>query len=122
MVFSSERGRIVVGRSEWGVEDTRVLRCGHSLACTAGYLRCLAALLAGAAQVVPGAEGAEVLEPVVVAVADVVAVGGVQPAWFAGVGALVLALVLVALADGEASAFPVGRERDPAGASRPAAH
>jgi hypothetical protein len=79
-------------------------------------------LLARAAQVVPGAEGAEVLEAVVVAVADVVAVGRVQAARLTGVGALVLALVLVTLEDGEAAAFPVGRERDPAGAAGPAGH
>jgi hypothetical protein len=62
---------------------------------------------------VPGAEGAEVLEAVVVAVDDLVAARRVQAARFTAVGALVLALVLVALEDGEAPCFPVGRERDP---------
>lgn len=85
--------------------------------CTACCLRCLAALLAGAAQVMPGAESAEVLEAVVVAVADVVTVSRVQTARLTGVGALVLALVLVALEDGETAAFPVGGEGNASGAA-----
>lgn len=116
-----KRRRIPSGRSDRGVEDTWVLQWPLPLV-RGGGLRCLPALLTGAARVVTGAEGAEVLEPVVVAVADLVAVGGVQAACLTGVGALVLALVLVALEDGEALAFPVGGERDAAGASAPAGH
>lgn len=97
----------------------RAFCCGP---CSSGCLRCLAALLTGAAQVVPGAEGAEVLEAVVGAVADMVAVGRVQAARLTGVRALVLALVLVTLEDGEAPMLSVGGERDPAGAAGPAGH
>jgi hypothetical protein len=92
------------------------------LSCSSCCLRCLAALLAGAAQVVPGAKRAEVLEPVIVAVADVVAVGRVQAARLTGVGSDVLALVLIALEDRETPALPVGGESDASGAAGPAGH
>lgn len=97
-----------------------MLRCGRSLACAAGGLRCLAALLARTAQVVPGAEGTKLLDAVVVA--GVVDVGGVEPADLACIGALVLALVLVPLEDDESPMLPVGRERDSAGTAGPAGH
>lgn len=81
-----------------------------------------AALPARAAEVVPGAEGTEIAEAVVVSVADVVGVRGVQAADDAGVGADVLALPVVALHDLLAQGRPVRRERHPSGAALPSRH